>query len=372
MLSCIFHLLSSIFHLSCFCSNSRQGNRRRAHVAALESKLKNTRNNSTRADDIVYQIDSQPQTPQDLTSNISRETVSFESQIGSTLDIIGNATSQPFSSELQSELVPAFQDSNFPMFVNSSSSDPAAVTSFDLGFHQVLPDFVQTETLHDSSSIVYESFTVQPFSLETQSAAISSSSSDTGRFGMQTNSEGSNFSDETYITVPGLSLIRAHSIIIQLIQRQGCNIDIWDPFSVSPFYQSTKSSILPPIDASLTENYRPTDLQKLVKHHPIFDLLPWPSARNKLIQVMSIPVSARPLRVQDDMQTVVMNMIYDMKDAGGGLRVWGQDPLNEKNWEVGQRFFELWWWALDSDIISNSNKLRQERGEDTLRLRKMP
>lgn len=56
-----------------------------------------------------------------------------------------------------------------------------------------------------------------------------------------------------------------------------------------------------------------------------------------------------------------------MKDAGGGLRVWGQDPFDEGNWEVGQRFFELWWWALDAGIVERSNELRKGRGEDVLR-----
>jgi Domain of unknown function (DUF3425) len=181
------------------------------------------------------------------------------------------------------------------------------------------------------------------------------------------------FNDEVYVTTPGLSVIRAHMTILQHMHRNGSQIDVWDPFSVSPFYQSGAPSALPlpllPLAAWLPDNYHPTALQKAVKHHPVLDLLPWPSVRSKILHILTLPMEVRPQRAKGDMQSVTMQLMFDMKDAGGGLRVWGSNPFDEDNWEVGPVFFQQWWWALNSEILKRSNQIRTQRGEDILRLK---
>ena len=80
----------------------------------------------------------------------------------------------------------------------------------------------------------------------------------------------------------------------------------------------------------------------------------------------------RPGRMKDagdSMPNVMMHMVFDMKDAGGGLRVWGSDPFNGDNWEVGQLFFDGWWWCLNPEIIKKSHQMRTRRGADVLTLR---
>jgi hypothetical protein len=178
------------------------------------------------------------------------------------------------------------------------------------------------------------------------------------------------FSDEAYVTTPGLSVIRAHVTILQRMHRNCSKIDVWNPFAVSPFYQpNAPSASPPPLAFVLPENYRPTALQKAVKHHPVLDLLPWPSVRSKILHILTLPQEVRPQRAKGDMASVTMQLMFDMKDAGGGLRVWGSNPFDENNWEVGPVFFQQWWWALNSEIVKRSNQIRTQRGEDILRLR---
>ena len=62
-----------------------------------------------------------------------------------------------------------------------------------------------------------------------------------------------------------------------------------------------------------------------------------------------------------------MQLMLDIKDAGGGLRVWGADPFDAASWEVGPLVFREWWWALDAGIVRRSNQLRAQRGADVLR-----
>ena len=178
------------------------------------------------------------------------------------------------------------------------------------------------------------------------------------------------FNDEAYVTTPGLSVIRAHVTILQRMHQNGGKIDVWDPFSVSPFYQSDTPSVSPPpVAATLPDNYHPTALQKAVKHHPVLDLLPWPSVRSRILHILTLPQEVRPQRAKGDMPSVTMQLMFDMKDAGGGLRVWGSNPFDEDNWEIGPLFFQKWWWALNSEIVKRSNQIRTQRGEDILRLK---
>lgn len=225
-----------------------------------------------------------------------------------------------------------------------------------------------------------------------EAAAQSSRSS-----GVHSSTQQSPFADETFITVPGLTVLRAHAQIVQTIQNtENYHFDLFDPQAVSPFwvanrspglssspyeagprtlssniFSSATSSAGAPLQDPLPQNYRPTHSQKLVNHHPIIDVLPWPSVREKILQMLMLPLDFRPPRMKgagDSMAGVMMQMVFDMKDAGGGLRIWGSDPFNEDNWEVGQVFFEGWWWALNPEIVQKSNAKRLARGADILKL----
>ena len=84
--------------------------------------------------------------------------------------------------------------------------------------------------------------------------------------------------------------------------------------------------------------------------------------------MLTLPVDVRPQRIrgaEDSTSAIMMLVVLDMKDAGGGLRIWDSDPFDEDNWEVGPGFFEGWWWALNREIVHKSNA----RGADTLTLK---
>ncbi|PLB33360.1 uncharacterized protein BDW47DRAFT_135220 [Aspergillus candidus] len=202
------------------------------------------------------------------------------------------------------------------------------------------------------------------------------------------------FPDDYTIHIPTLTLLNA---AMSVARRLGLSEIIWDLTSVSPFYEergtpasglSTPSLVTYPSNAASTTpsdttdsagserkayifalppHLQPTPTQRLIPHHPMLDLLPWPNVRDKLIQVFHLPMSQRPKTAQDPMG--ILRLVYDMEDAGGeGINVHGQDPFQASGWEVGQLVFERWWWAFETNIIQTSNQARMNRGAKTLSL----
>lgn len=118
----------------------------------------------------------------------------------------------------------------------------------------------------------------------------------------------------------------------------------------------------------------------------MLDLLPWPSVRDKLICILSLPSSFRPSVAQEDDEEeeilspisqgfkqgrAITQLIEDLDDPqdGAGLRVhgnftkWGDgNELLEDAWEIGDHLYQKWWWCFDLKIVETSNRRRQERG----------
>lgn len=195
------------------------------------------------------------------------------------------------------------------------------------------------------------------------------------------------FPDDRILEVPSLTLLNA---AVKVAQRLKISELIWDISAISPFYQnqtSSSSTLSPPsltttqtspepshpgtysstpID-ELPPHLRPTPTQCSVPHHPILDLLPWPSTRNKLIQVFTLPVELRPESARDSM--ALLQLVQDLEDDGGeGVRINGQDPFQPRAWEIGQVLLERWWWALDYGAIQSSSRAREKRGQRPLAL----
>lgn len=198
------------------------------------------------------------------------------------------------------------------------------------------------------------------------------------------------FPDDGLLTVPSLILINAAT---RVAQRLNIAEAIWDFAAISPFYnrQSQPFVVAPPrgsiqlptpetfpadrvqgenlpLDVTqLPSHLRPTPTQRLVPHHPALDLLPWPTTRDKLIQVFHLPAESRPKNAQGSMG--LWRLMYDMEDASGeGLKVHGQDPFDLNGWELGQVLFERWWWAFEISVVESSNRARKERGQEKLTL----
>lgn len=160
------------------------------------------------------------------------------------------------------------------------------------------------------------------------------------------------------LAVPELSVITAGLNIARLF---GCEHMLWDVSSKWTLNLPNELTMMLPRDL------RPTTAQLTIPHHPLFDLLPWPSVRTKLICVFSLDPELRPPSAREDL--AVMNMVFDMEDSAEGLRITGPDASDGSAWEVGETFFNNWWWALDRDIIARSNGLRAQRGAPRLRLK---
>jgi hypothetical protein len=353
------------------------GNRKRARLASLESQAKGQPANSVADGDSWQEPEFQSQP--------------FDGSVSSTGT--GSADFQPLTSIAtnHSGIITSHSMLYNPLYFDISSSLPDSAISTD--FVQPLstsstsmtftldPHLSQTEPLQGNTS----NDDAMPISQNGSSEYMTSSefsSTDIATSSLLENhawddlppddtvTDPLSFNDEAYVTTPGLSVIRAHVTILQRMHRNGGKIDVWNPFSVSPFYQSgAPSAAPPPLAVSLPDNYHPTALQKAVKHHPVLDLLPWPSVRSKILHILTLPMEFRPQRAKGDLPNVTMQLMLDMKDAGGGLRVWGSNPFDENNWEVGPVFFQQWWWALDSEIVKRSNQIRTQRGEDILHLK---
>ncbi|KAI1918554.1 hypothetical protein LOZ58_002462 [Ophidiomyces ophidiicola] len=171
------------------------------------------------------------------------------------------------------------------------------------------------------------------------------------------------FPDERIIEIPTFALLNA---VLTIASRLDLMDNLWEVASISPIFTGCRGNQLgslnqnPPLLLDLPENFRPTPTQRLIPHHPVLDLLPWPTVRDKLIQVFSLPPHLRPAPAADPMGLV--SLVYDIEDPTEGLRVSGPDPFMANMWEVGQHVFQRWWWAFEGSIVERSNRLRRERG----------
>jgi hypothetical protein len=158
---------------------------------------------------------------------------------------------------------------------------------------------------------------------------------------------------------------------------------------VAHIYDRSYLHVLPPLTpamAALPANLHPTAAQLTIRHHPMLDLLPWPSVREKLICMLSMPSAFRPPVAREDdedeqltslqtretkQSTAITRLVEDLDDTrdGVGLRVHGNsttwsegNELIEDAWEIGELFYQRWWWCLDQKVVDTSNRRRRERG----------
>ena len=166
------------------------------------------------------------------------------------------------------------------------------------------------------------------------------------------------FPDERHTSILELKLLRG---CMMIAKRMSIEDILWSLDSTSPFTDPALSGLS--FD-HLPANLRPTANQKLIPHHPVLDILAWPTVRDKMILVFSQPPEVRPPIAASPM--ALIDFVYDVEDSAEGVRIWGDDPYNAENWEAGEAVFKKWWWALDSSIIGKSNDWRKERGAPLL------
>lgn len=159
------------------------------------------------------------------------------------------------------------------------------------------------------------------------------------------------------LPVTELNLFRA---FLHIAGRLGCQNNLWDINADSPFRNPVS-----PI-AHLPQTWQPTTAQILIPHHPILDLLPWPSVRENIIRVFTLPREVRPPIAQS--AAALVQFVYDLKDTADGIRVWGGDIYDPASWEVGQLLFERWWFIFNREVVAQSDLWRELRGAARLRI----
>lgn len=166
------------------------------------------------------------------------------------------------------------------------------------------------------------------------------------------------FPDETYLPVLELNLLKGAMTIAKRLEVDSL---VWSLDANSLFHNATALTYthLPP-------NLRPSAVQSRFAHHPLLDILPWPSVRDRLITVFSQPEEFRPPSARSP--TALVDLVYDLEDPVDGVRISGNDPCSGENWEVGEKLFKNWWWALDRRVLKRSNELRRNRGATMLGL----
>ncbi|KAF4943766.1 hypothetical protein FGADI_13181 [Fusarium gaditjirri] len=171
--------------------------------------------------------------------------------------------------------------------------------------------------------------------------------------------EGQTFPDSYQLPLLQLTLLKA---VMRIADRLNLKPDLWDLAGNSAFNTgtATPASLLPP-------SWQPTPSQVAIPHHPVFDLLPWPGVRERAIFILSLPDELRPPRAQGAL--AIVNFAYDVEDTAEGVRIYGDDPYDPGNWELGQVMFERWWFLFDNSIISTSNRWRRARGAPPLLLK---
>ncbi|KAI0489805.1 hypothetical protein F4859DRAFT_462437 [Xylaria cf. heliscus] len=230
------------------------------------------------------------------------------------------------------------------------------------GVEESGPSTENPSTLQVGVSVTGGNVTALDF-LDTLDPSTLPSSSSTSP-SVSNNSETTNisFPDSYYLPVHGLVLLRG---LVRIAMRLRCNTTtIWDLNANSPFNDGTHTALttqeLPPV-------WRPTLSQSSIPHHPIIDLLPWPSVRDRIIMLLSLPDDDRPPAASGPLATV--HLAYDLEDGAEGARIWGDDPYDPTAWEVGQVFFERWWFVFDREVINQSNYWRKLRGAQVLQRR---
>ncbi|KAL2838113.1 hypothetical protein BJY01DRAFT_237604 [Aspergillus pseudoustus] len=158
----------------------------------------------------------------------------------------------------------------------------------------------------------------------------------------------------------GLTRLNVHRAINENIRAIGMDLD-WmlcdDSISIfnlsSPQYPATFS------EHSIPLALRPTEIQKMIPHHPWLDFFPFPRMRDCLITASHL--------FDDEELCHDLMAFWDTRNTNATLIVWGQ-PWDPRNWEVTEGFVRKWSWLLrgSTELLVSTNYWRRKRGEPAI------
>jgi hypothetical protein len=150
--------------------------------------------------------------------------------------------------------------------------------------------------------------------------------------------------------------VNIHEALVQNAAALGISRDYYtDDNALSPFNLQGPVILPGPYPRVL----EPTELQKMIPHHPWLDLFPIPRFRDNLI---------RACETVDEYE--LCGDLADVREYCGekpSLIIWG-DPLDPWAWEATVSFLRKWGWLLRGcpQILDATNYWRGVRGEPTL------
>lgn len=180
---------------------------------------------------------------------------------------------------------------NFDLNTNESSETGWPATSFDIEANCLLVGSEDPcpSTLQMEAAAIGAENTPLSFPENIDPATLLCSSSDSLSESDSSNMTEISFPDSYYLPVNELTILRG---LLRVAFRLRCNVTtIWELGANSPFNDGTHNALT---TQELPHVWRPTLSQSSIPHHPVIDLLPWPSVRDRLIMLMSLPDEARP------------------------------------------------------------------------------
>ncbi|KAI8956152.1 hypothetical protein F4801DRAFT_4047 [Xylaria longipes] len=187
-------------------------------------------------------------------------------------------------------------------------------------------------TLQVGASVTGEKVATLDFLDTLDPSALLNSSSTSPSVSNNSDTTGISFPDSYYLPVHELAILRG---LVLIAMRLHCNTaTIWQLSANSHFNDGTHTALT---TRELPEVWRPTLSQLTIPHHPVIDLLPWPSVRDRIIMLLCLPDNARPPAAAGPL--AVAQLAYDLEDGAEGVRIWGDDPCEPTSWEVGQVLF---------------------------------
>lgn len=310
----------------------RYRQRKRERIATLEARAGSLEANSAESEVI------NSETHQIICS-------SSESQSPETRSAHGDSSSgNSNDGHSQQSFDPAFQ------LFGSSHQLLNFSAPFDVSSWDDMPDSISTV----SQPLQRESIVDAPFSLDSYSQPVGFSpditrSSTSGPSSMISYTAPT-FSNDLELSIPVLKTMRVGLSIIQLLEGLDQVYDVSARWTMG----NADFSCLPP-------SFQPSPIQLSVPHHPMLDIIPWSSLRDKLILMYAMPPALRPKIAQDD-STSLMQLGHDYEDPTEPFVVNGSDGWSEDDWELGGAFLRNWWWAVDQEIITRTNAQRLKRG----------
>ncbi|KAE9372018.1 hypothetical protein N431DRAFT_535686 [Stipitochalara longipes BDJ] len=170
-------------------------------------------------------------------------------------------------------------------------------------------------------------------------------------------------SDQKLLTLMHFNFVRAlaHNVFILGFNPDEMDSEVESPFTSAELKISTEA---------LPETLRPTELQKIVPHHPGLDLFPFPRWRdNMLRRGWTHPKNEYSVDLLYGVESEALG-----RDCGlpgrTGLIAWGESWLQE-SWEIEEGFARKYSDLFDGceELLESTNQWRARRGEGPLILK---